>query len=176
MKKLRNIELGRKSAEEFRAGEKFPITVVLDNVRSMHNVGSVFRTCDAFNIEKLWLCGITGKPPHREITKTAIGAERTVDWEYAASAVECVRILKERGYNILGVEQVEGAVQLGTHTFAERQALVFGNEIDGVSEEVLALCDHALEIPQWGSKHSLNISVAAGLVLWEAVNSVRNEK
>src|SRR5688500_11359608 len=103
MKKLRNSELKRKSPEEFRAGEKFPITVVLDNVRSMHNVGSVFRTCDAFNIEKLWLCGITGRPPHREITKTAIGAERTVDWEYAASAVEVVKDLKERGYQVMGV-------------------------------------------------------------------------
>ena len=173
MKKLRTTELGRKSAEEFRAAEKFPITVVLDNVRSMHNVGSVFRTCDAFNIEKLWLCGITGKPPHREITKTAIGAERTVEWEYSASARECVIELKKRGYTIIGVEQVEGAMQLGAHTFADRQALVFGNEIDGVSEEVLALCDHALEIPQWGSKHSLNISVAVGVVLFEIVKELR---
>ena len=175
MRKISNEELGRPSAEEFAAAKKMPVTVVLDNVRSALNVGSFFRTCDAFAVERIVLCGITAAPPDREIHKTALGAELTVAWERSASTAECVEQLHREGYAVLAVEQVEGAVMLhgldGLNISAEQNgkkyALVFGNEVEGVSQAAADLCDGAIEIPQVGTKHSLNVSVAGGVVLWD---------
>ena len=160
-------ELNRKSVNGFRESEKTPIVVVLDNIRSMHNVGSVFRTADAFLIEAIYLCGYTPQPPHRDIHKTALGATETVDWSYFASAAEAVRGLTARGYAVFAVEQTEGSVPLQQFATGGPAAVVFGNEVSGVGEGALALCDGSIEIPQWGMKHSLNISIAAGIVLWE---------
>lgn len=168
--KIKNpTALNRKTVEEFKRSEKFPVVVVLDNVRSMHNVGSVFRTADAFLVEGLWLCGYTPRPPHRDIHKTALGATETVQWHYAGQTLEAVNALKEKGYRIFAIEQVENSIPLHEFSIAanEKIALVFGNEVTGVDPEVLARCDGSLEIPQFGMKHSLNISVAAGIVLWE---------
>ncbi len=166
-------ELNRKSAAEFRASPKRPVAVVMDNIRSMHNVGSVFRTADAFAMEGICLCGYTPRPPHRDINKTALGATETVSWTYYETTRAAVTALQEKGYAVWAVEQAEGSVDLG-HINAglllgEKQglAVVFGNEVEGVADEVLALCDGCIEIPQSGTKHSLNISVAAGIVLWE---------
>ncbi len=169
MRKLANRELGRKSIDEFIKTEKSPFVIVLDNVRSGNNVGSVFRTADAFLAEKIILCGITAKPPHRDILKTAIGATGSVSWEYQAVTSEAARKLKTEGYIIIGIEQAEGSVGLQDFPFSidERYALVFGNEVSGVSQEVLDICDKCLEIPQFGTKHSFNIAVSAGIVLWE---------
>jgi 23S rRNA (guanosine2251-2'-O)-methyltransferase len=171
MRKLGMDELNRKSVNEFRESEKTPVVVVLDNIRSMHNVGSVFRTADAFLIRAVYLCGYTPQPPHRDIHKTALGATETVAWRYFTTAVAAVGSLKEEGYAVFAVEQVENSVSL--RRFAEQLsrplAVVFGNEVQGVGEDVLSLCDGSVEIPQWGMKHSLNISVAAGIVLWELV-------
>ena len=171
MRKLGMDELNRKSVNGFRESEKTPIVVVLDNIRSMHNVGSVFRTADAFLIEAIYLCGYTPQPPHRDIHKTALGATETVEWTYFASAAEAVRGLMARGYAVFAVEQTEGSVPLPEFSarFSGPMAVVFGNEVSGVNEEVLALCNGGIEIPQWGMKHSLNISIAAGIVLWELV-------
>lgn len=163
-------ELGRMSVDEFRQSEKNPILIVLDNIRSMHNVGSVFRTADAFLTEGICLCGYTPQPPHRDIHKTALGATETVDWLYFSTTMEAVTTLKERGYKLFAIEQAEGSVSLEKFTHPnEKIALVFGNEVEGVDSEVLKLCDGCIEIPQLGMKHSLNISVAAGIVLWEMV-------
>lgn len=162
-------ELGRKSIEEFKGSEKIPITVVLDNVRSMHNVGSIFRTSDAFLIEKICLCGYTPKPPHRDIQKTALGATETVLWEYFSDTILCINQLKNNHLQIISVEQVENSISIDNLTIGNINtplAVVFGNEVEGVQHEVLKLCDLALEIPQFGSKHSLNVSVAAGIVLY----------
>lgn len=163
-------ELGRMSVDEFKQARKNPVMIVLDNIRSMHNVGSVFRTADAFLSEGICLCGYTPQPPHRDIHKTALGATETVDWMYFPTTVEAVQGLKERGYKIFAIEQVEGSVSLEkfTHT-NDKTAVVFGNEVEGVDSEVIKLCDGCIEIPQLGMKHSLNISVAAGIVLWELV-------
>lgn len=170
LQKLKLSELGRLSTEEFRAVAKLPYIVVLDNVRSMHNVGSVFRTADAFRCQKLYLCGITGVPPHREITKTAIGAEKSVDWEYREAIVPLLLELKEKSFKIFAVEQTKQSQQLQELNIQNANCVfVFGNEIDGVSEEVIEICDACIEIPQAGTKHSLNISVAAGIVLWQYV-------
>ncbi|HEY4108919.1 RNA methyltransferase [Puia sp.] len=171
MRKLGMDELNRKSVNAFRESEKTPIVVVLDNIRSMHNVGSVFRTADAFLIQAIYLCGYTPQPPHRDIHKTALGATETVEWVYFGSAAEAVGELKSRGYAVFAVEQAEGSVSLPEFSgrFSGPLAVVFGNEVSGVSEEALALCDGGIEIPQWGMKHSLNISIAAGIVLWELV-------
>jgi tRNA G18 (ribose-2'-O)-methylase SpoU len=171
MRKLGMDELNRKSVNAFRESEKTPIVVVLDNIRSMHNVGSVFRTADAFLIEAIYLCGYTPQPPHRDIHKTALGATETVDWSYFASAAAAVRELQERGYAVFAVEQTEGSVALPDFParYSGPLAVVFGNEVSGVSEDALALCNGGIEIPQWGMKHSLNISIAAGIVLWELV-------
>jgi 23S rRNA (guanosine2251-2'-O)-methyltransferase len=162
-------DLNRKTVEEFRESEKFPFMVVLDNVRSMHNVGSVFRTADAFLVSGILLCGYTPRPPHRDIHKTALGATETVGWKYAESTVEAIKSLKDEGYRIFGVEQVEKSIPL--HEFSSEKAgklaVIFGNEVTGIDAEVLKLCDGSIEIPQFGMKHSLNISVAAGIVLWE---------
>jgi 23S rRNA (guanosine2251-2'-O)-methyltransferase len=171
MKKLSMEELNRLSVEEFKQAKKVPIVVVLDNVRSLNNVGSAFRTSDAFAIEKIYLCGITGTPPHREIQKTALGATDSVTWEYIPSTLEAIEILKMKGYKICALEQVDKSVML--HEFFpetdSKYALVFGNEVFGVGQEILNHSDFVLEIPQLGTKHSLNISVTMGIVLWDFV-------
>lgn len=171
MKIKKYTELNRKTVDEFREAEKFPLVVVLDNVRSMHNVGSVFRTADAFLVSGIRLCGYTPRPPHRDIQKTALGATETVSWQYAEKATDAVRKLKDEGYRIFAVEQVENSVPLQEFSYEkeEKLAVIFGNEVTGVDAEVLTLCDGYIEIPQFGMKHSLNISVAAGIVLWEFV-------
>lgn len=168
MRKLKTSEMGRLSPEAFREAPKQDVVVVLDNVRSMHNVGSVFRTGDAFRIAGIHLCGITAVPPHREIRKTAIGAENTVDWKYFKETSDAVFSLKAEGYRVYGIEQTDNSVSLQDIKFpGGKIAFVFGNEIDGVKSEVLEICDACIEIPQIGTKHSLNISVSCGIVLWE---------
>lgn len=163
-------ELSRKSVENFKQATKKPIIVVLDNIRSMHNVGSVFRTADAFLIEAIFLCGYTPQPPHRDINKTALGATETIDWLFFENTNDAIIELKTRGYNVLAVEQATNSISLETITAVDsKTALVFGNEVDGVDNEVLKLVDGCVEIPQLGMKHSLNISVAAGMVLWQFV-------
>ena len=168
MRKLRTIEIKRISVEEFHQAEKLPLVVVLDDVRSMYNVGSVFRTSDAFRVEKVILCGITGQPPHPEIHKTALGAEDSVCWEYYASASDAVKQLKADGYEVLSVEQAEGSSML--HQFqplsGHRYVVVLGNEVKGVHQEIIDMSDGCLEIPQFGTKHSLNVSVTAGIVIY----------
>ena len=169
MKKLKLEELGRLSVEEFRHAEKLPVTIVLDNIRSLHNVGSAFRTSDAFKLEKIFLTGITGRPPHREIEKTALGATSSVEWAYAEKTADVLRQLKSQQYTIIAIEQTSESQPL--HRFepesGKKYCLVFGNEVHGVSDEAIALSDMALEIPQHGTKHSLNISVCLGIVAWE---------
>lgn len=169
MKKLKLEELGRISVDEFKEVEKLPVCIVLDNVRSLHNVGSSFRTADAFRIEKIFLTGITGTPPHREIQKSALGATESVDWEYVEDSAEAVKNIKASGYEIIIIEQTTASKPI--HEFVpangKKYCLVFGNEVDGVSDGVLAHGDQALEIPQSGTKHSLNISVCLGIVTWE---------
>lgn len=168
-RKLSMADLNRKSAGEFREAEKIPVVVVLDNVRSMHNVGSVFRSSDAFLIQGIYLCGYTPRPPHRDIHKTALGATETVHWEYVEDVRVLLRKLRDDGYTVCAVEQAEGSVELQDLALPPSVplALVFGNEVEGVQDQALALCQQCLEIPQHGTKHSLNISVAAGIVLWE---------
>ena len=160
---------------EFRESEKLPLTVVLDNVRSLNNIGSVFRTSDAFRVEHIALCGITATPPHREIHKTALGAEESVEWSYHEDTVECVRTLKERGYKVYAVEQVDDSIKLPTthYQLPTKIAIILGNEIDGVQECLLPLCDGCLEIPQYGTKHSLNVSCAAAIVIWELFKTMK---
>ncbi len=171
MRKITNEELGRPTPEEYAAKEKLPVRVVLDNVRSAQNVGSFFRTGDAFAVEHVALCGITAVPPAREIHKTALGAELTVPWSYHASTAECVRQLRDEGYEVLAVEQVEGAAMLDAFCPepGRRYALVFGNEVEGVAQEVVDLCHGALEIPQFGVKHSINVAV-----LWRFFEKLKN--
>jgi 23S rRNA (guanosine2251-2'-O)-methyltransferase len=166
-------ELNRKSVEEYKTALKFPVLVVLDNIRSMHNVGSVFRTADAFLLQGIYLCGYTPQPPHRDIHKTALGATETVDWKYFSSASAAVGALKEAGYTIIAIEQVEGSIALNKFFFHQNDklAIIFGNEVSGIDQEILSRCDAFVEIPQMGMKHSLNISVAAGIVLWELVRT-----
>lgn len=174
-RKLRNDELERLSAEEFKRAHKLKITVILDNVRSQHNIGSVFRTADSFFIERIILCGICAVPPTPEIHKSALGAEFSVDWQYYKNTSEAVTALKEEGYIIISVEQAENSVML--HNFEpdpdNKYALVFGNEVKGVSQDVVDMSDAVLEIPQFGTKHSLNISVSAGAVLWECCKKLK---
>lgn len=176
MRKLSMDELNRKSVTDFRESDKIPIIVVLDNIRSMHNVGSVFRTADAFLLQGIYLCGYTPQPPHRDIHKTALGATETVAWKYFASTQEAVQELRDAGYQLWAIEQVENSVPL--NQFDANQpaplAVVFGNEVSGVDAEVIKACDGCIEIPQLGMKHSLNISVAAGIVLWELVRAKLN--
>jgi len=176
MRKLSMEELGRKSVADFKLANKKPIVVVMDNIRSMHNVGSVFRTADAFLISGICLGGFTPQPPHRDIHKTALGATESVDWLYYDQTVNAIIALKEQGYQVYAIEQTQGSISLENFkVFLEQQqdptklAFVFGNEVDGVSNEVLLLCNGAVEIPQYGIKHSLNISIAAAIVLWEMV-------
>lgn len=170
IRKLKTLEMERISIDEFKEAEKLPLIVVLDDVRSMHNVGSVFRTCDAFRAEGIHLCGITATPPQNEIHKTALGAEDSVAWHYYPTAVDAVNALHDDGYTVLAVEQCEGSTKLPTSfTPAEgrKWAVVMGNEVHGVHQEVIDLCDGCLEIPQFGTKHSLNVSVTAGIIIWE---------
>ncbi len=168
-RKLKNSELNRKSVADFKEAEKTPIIIVLDNIRSLNNVGSVFRTADAFLIEKIYLCGITATPPHRDIQKTALGATDTVTWEYAEDSLALVQQLKKDGVHVCAIEQAEGAVMLDEFmpTTGEKYAIVFGNEVKGVQQEIVSLSDTVIEIPQVGTKHSLNISVSAGVVIWD---------
>jgi tRNA G18 (ribose-2'-O)-methylase SpoU len=178
MRKLTNDELNRKSVNEFRSSSKSPFIVVLDNVRSLNNVGSIFRTADAFIVEAVWLCGITATPPHREIHKTALGATESVEWKYWDSAAAAAGELKKRGYRIISVEQADEAVPLDAFEVreGEKYALVFGHEIRGVSEEVVEMSDSCIEIPQFGTKHSFNVAVSAGIVLWELSGRVNRNR
>jgi tRNA G18 (ribose-2'-O)-methylase SpoU len=176
-KKTPNEALNRLSNDEFKMAEKTPIIIVLDNVRSAQNVGSVFRTSDAFLIEKIYLCGITPQPPSREMNKTALGSTESVDWEYAKTTIECIEELQNQGVECCAIEQTEGAKTL--HEFQSKSkkiALVFGNEVDGVSQEVVNRCDESLEIPQFGTKHSINIAVCAGITIWEFYSSKKFDK
>jgi 23S rRNA (guanosine2251-2'-O)-methyltransferase len=171
MRKLSMDELNRMSVEDFKHAEKVPVVVVLDNIRSAYNVGSVFRTADAFRIEAIYICGYTARPPHKEIDKTALGAGDSVRWKGFDHAADAVAELQSEGYKVFAIEQVESSISLEQFSVDEQQlvGLVFGNEVSGVQEEVLIKCDGCIEIPQFGMKHSLNISVAAGIVLWEVV-------
>lgn len=173
MRKLSSKELQRKSAEEFRESKKFPIVAVLENIRSAYNVGSVFRTADAFLIEAIYLVGYTAFPPHKEIKKTALGAEETVSWKYFKTTAEAIADLKNKGYKLYAVEQAEGSWKLQTVQCKadEKTAVVFGNEVTGVEQSSIHLCEACIEIPQLGMKHSLNIATAAGVVLWELVRN-----
>jgi len=172
MQKLSTEQLNRPDIASFRNRDKTPVVLVLDSVRSMHNVGSAFRTADAFAIEKILLCGITATPPHREIEKTALGATQSVDWEHHESSREAVERLQRDGYRVLAVEQAVGSILLDGFrpTVGEKTAFVFGNEVHGISDEVMAVVDGCIEIPQFGTKHSLNVSVAIGIVLWDFVH------
>lgn len=169
MKKLANEELNRISKEKFKDAEKTPIIIILDDIRSLHNIGSVFRTCDAFLIEKIYLCGITAVPPNKEIHKTALGATDTVAWEYAKDVFEVIEKLKAEKVKIYSIEQVENSIMLNNFQpeTDKKYALIFGNEVKGVQQEAVNLSDGVIEIPQLGSKHSLNISVSAGIVIWD---------
>ena len=169
MRKLLNEELGRMDADSFKKAKKVPVVVVLDNVRSMNNIGSVFRTSDAFRVESIALCGLTATPPNKEIHKTALGATESVEWRYFERTIDALDEYRKNGYLICSVEQAEGSIMLESFPIStmERYVLIFGNEIRGVDYSVVESSDHCLEIPQYGTKHSLNISVSAGIVLWE---------
>lgn len=175
MRKLKNEELGRLTNEEFKSAEKLPIVIVLDNVRSMHNVGSAFRTADAFAVAHIALCGITAQPPHREIHKTALGATESVDWKHYPSTLAAVQALRSEGYSIYAIEQADESVSLEAFEpkAEEKAALIFGNEVFGVEEEAVQEADACIEIPQFGTKHSLNISVSIGVVLWDLVKKFK---
>lgn len=176
MRKLANSELNRKSVEDFKKADKTPVIIILDDIRSLHNIGSVFRTADAFLIEKIYLCGITATPPHKEIHKTALGATDTVAWEYQKNVTDVITSLKEDGAEVWAIEQVDNAVFLNDFTpeADKRHALVFGNEVKGVSQEAIKLCDGTIEIPQLGTKHSLNISVSTGIVVWDIFQKLQH--
>lgn len=178
MRKLLNSELERKSVDDFKQADKTPIIIVLDDIRSLHNIGSVFRTSDAFLIEKIYLCGITATPPNKEIHKTALGATDTVDWEYAKDITAVIEKLKSEQIRIYAIEQVENAVFLNDFSIENNQkyALIFGNEVYGVSQKAIELSDGTIEIPQLGTKHSLNISVSAGIVVWDLFQKLTNSQ
>lgn len=167
MRKLSMDELKRLNKEDFERAEKLPIIIVLDNIRSLSNVGAFFRTADAFRIGELVLCGITACPPHREIHKTALGADETVKWRYFESTEAACQVLKEEGYRLFAVEQVEGSIPLQDFKFEPKTAYIMGNEVEGVNEEALPYCEGAIELPQAGTKHSINVSVCAGIVMWK---------
>lgn len=174
MRKLENSELQRKSVDDFKSAQKTPIILVLDDIRSLHNIGSVFRTADAFLVEKIYLCGITATPPNKEIHKTALGATETVTWEHCKDVLEVIENLKQQQTLVYAIEQVENSVFLNDFTPVKDQkyALVFGNEVFGVNQQAILACDGTIEIPQLGSKHSLNISVSAGIVVWDLFQKI----
>ena len=174
MRKLKNSELGRLTDSEFRSAEKSPIIIVLDNIRSLNNIGSIFRTSDAFLVKKIYLCGITAQPPHKDIHKTALGSTETVSWEYAKNTMDVVKKLKSENIIVASIEQTENAIMLNAFCPESNQtyALVFGNEVKGVSQEVVNASDMVIEIPQFGTKHSLNISVSAGVVVWDVFSKL----
>jgi 23S rRNA (guanosine2251-2'-O)-methyltransferase len=173
-RKLKNSELGRITAEEYKRRSKTPIIVILDNIRSLNNVGSVFRTADAFLVKKIYLCGITAKPPHKDIQKTALGATDSVDWEYAENTLELIQRLRNDGVVIVSIEQAEQSVELQDFNPQPNKTygLVFGNEVKGVQQAVVSASDHVVEIPQYGTKHSLNISVSSGVVIWDLFSKI----
>ena len=176
MRKLKNSELERLTADEFKQAEKFPLVIVLDNIRSLNNIGSAFRTGDAFRIESIYLCGITAAPPHREIHKTALGAENTVDWKYFGTTNEAVNSLKKQGFKIVAVEQAAQSTLLQDFKpdISDKLALIFGNEVDGVEDSIMEMADYCVEIPQFGTKHSLNITVSLGIVIWHIASQTIN--
>lgn len=175
MRKIRTIEMDRLSVEEYRESDKLPVTVVLDNIRSLYNVGSVFRSCDAFRIEKVMLCGISACPPSTEIHKTALGAEESVPWEYFKDTMDAVASLHQDDYHVYAVEQVEHSTKLQNLKLdgSRSYAIIFGNEVKGVRQDVVDVCDGCIEIPQFGTKHSLNVSVTAGILIWEFTRQLR---
>ncbi|MGW9685333.1 RNA methyltransferase [Flagellimonas sp. 2504JD1-5] len=177
-RKLENSELERLDVTDFKKVEKSPIILILDNIRSLNNIGSVFRTADAFLIQKIYLCGITATPPHKDIRKTALGATDSVDWEYRPNTLELVQELQAENTKIIAIEQAEGATMLHDYnaSLGQAMALVFGNEVKGVSQEVVSASDMVLEIPQFGTKHSLNISVSVGVVVWDIWNKINAQK
>ena len=169
MRKLENSELDRKSVDDFKEAQKTPIIIILDDIRSLHNIGSVFRTADSFLIEKIYLCGISATPPNKEIHKTALGATETVNWEYSENVLDVINTLKQNNISVFAIEQVENAIFLNNFKVEKNKkyALIFGNEVFGVNQEAIKLCDGSIEIPQLGTKHSLNVSVSAGIVVWD---------
>ena len=175
-RKLANNELNRLTVDGYKVAEKHPVVVVLDNIRSLSNIGSAFRTSDCFRIKGIYLCGITACPPHREIHKTSLGATDTVDWQYFENSIDAVKHLRKEGYQIISIEQVEKSTMLNEF-FPEKgakYALIFGNEVSGVDQDIISISDGCIEIPQWGSKHSFNISVSIGIVLWDIVIKLKN--
>ncbi|WP_196887174.1 RNA methyltransferase [Aureivirga sp. CE67] len=175
MRKLKNSELGRLDVENFKKAEKIPLIIILDNIRSLNNVGSVFRTSDAFLVEKIYLCGITATPPNKEIHKTALGATESVEWEYVEETIDVVNKLKEENVEVYAIEQVEDSIMLQDFSVDKNKkyAIVMGNEVKGVQQEVVSACTNSIEIPQFGTKHSLNISVSTGVVLWDIFSKMR---
>lgn len=175
MRKLSMSELNRLSISEYQLVKKIDVIIVLDNIRSLSNIGSFFRTADAFRISEIFLCGITACPPHREIHKTALGAEESVNWRYFDTTEDACKYLKESGYIINAVEQIENSIMISDYIPQEKSAYIFGNEVDGVDDEILKYCDNAIEIPQEGTKHSLNVSISAGIVMFNLFNSLRKK-
>jgi len=175
MRKLSMDELNRPTIQEFKELDKLPITLVLDNIRSLHNVGSIFRTADGFAVEKIILCGITGQPPHREIEKTALGATNSISWKYEKDIIKVISSLREKNYKIIAIEQAENSRYLNDYkpNFSEKYALILGNEVHGVSDEAMKAIDECIEIPQYGTKHSFNVVVSAGIVLWDFFTKIR---
>ncbi len=172
--KLSMSDLERMDANDFKQSEKMPVVIILDNVRSLHNVGSVFRTCDAFRVEALYLCGITGTPPHKELHKTALGATETVNWKYSDATINAINELKELGYKIYCIEQTQKSVMLHQSQLTGKIAFVFGNEVEGVSDNIIQTADACIEIPQFGTKHSFNVAVTVGMILWETFRQKNN--
>lgn len=175
MKKLKLDELNRVGIEEFKGQDKLPVIGVLDNVRSMHNIGSIFRTADGFSIEKLYLCGITARPPHREIEKTALGATQSVTWSYFETTTDAIASLRADGYQIIAIEQAAGSIMLNKYKplSDKKYALIFGNEVNGVADEVMNQIDECIEIPQFGTKHSFNVVISAGIIFWDFFAKLR---
>jgi tRNA G18 (ribose-2'-O)-methylase SpoU len=174
MKKLKNSELNRISVNEFKNSSKTPLVVILDNIRSAHNVGSIFRTCDAFLINQIFLCGITAIPPNKEIRKTALGSTESVDWKYFENIVEVVKNLKKEGYHIIAIEQANESIKLENFKTDnnKKYAVIFGNEVNGIDQNVMDICNNVIEIPQFGTKHSLNVSVSAGIIIWDIFSKI----
>lgn len=173
--KLSMQQLGRISVSEFKQADKTPIAIILDNIRSMNNIGSVFRTADAFCLQKVFLCGITAKPPHREINKTALGATESVDWQYYDNTIDCVKELQKQSYTIIALEQTQNSTMLQNFKITNLPlAIILGNEVEGVAQQVIDMCDDVIEIPQYGTKHSFNVSVSCGITLWELFKQIKN--